>query len=317
MKLKNTLLSLLLTTAGMGCLAQTAPLKILVGFGVGSTDITARLLAERLKDELNRPVYVETKVGAGGRIAAEALKNSPADGSVIMLAPIVVPVLAPLVYKKLAYNVATDFAPVAHIANFQFGVSVKADSSLKNMNDVVSLMKKDRTAATFGSPAPGSLPHFFGVMIGQKANLDMTHVPYNGGAQLMTALVGGQVTLGIDTLADQGEMHRGGRTRILATSGQQRSPLFPDIPTLGEAGFKDLMGVSWFAVFAPGATDASHITQLNAAINRVLSTPAFKDRLAKLGLEVGGGSPADLKKLIATETERWAPVVKASGFTAE
>jgi tripartite-type tricarboxylate transporter receptor subunit TctC len=134
---------------------------------------------------------------------------------------------------------------------------------------------------------------------------------------LMTALIGDQVTLGIDTLVDQGEMHRAGKSRILATSGPTRNALFPDVPTLRESGFKDLVGVGWFAMFAPSGTDSSQITTLNAAVNRALKNPALKDRFIKMGLEIGGGSPQDLQAMISTETARWAPVVKASGFTAD
>ncbi len=210
-----------------------------------------------------------------------------------------------------------DLVPVAHIADFQFGVSVKADSPIRGIADLVPVVKKSPQIGSFGSPAPGSLPHFFGVMIGQKTGLDLTHVPYNGGAQLMTALIGDQVTLGIDTLVDQGEMHRASKSRILATSGANRNALFPDVPTLRESGFKDLVGVGWFALFAPGGTDAVQINLLNAAVNRALKNPALKDRLTKMGLEVGGGSPEDLENLISAEMLRWAPVVKASGFTAD
>jgi len=318
MKTKFWLGSLLLLVSGLAQASDPVPLKVLVGFGAGgSADLAARLLAERLKDELGRPVVVENRVGAGGRIAAEALKNALPNGTTVMLAPIVVPVLAPLVYKKLNYEVQKDLAPVAHIADFQFGVSVKADSPIRNIADLVAAVKKTPSLGAFGSPAPGSLPHFFGVMIGQKTGLDMTHVPYNGGAQLMTALMGNQVTLGIDTLVDQGEMHRAGKSRILATSGASRNSLFPDVPTLQESGFKDLVGVGWFALFAPGGTDSNQINILNAAVNRALKNPALKDRFTKMGLEIGGGSPQDLQALINAETARWTPVVKASGFTAD
>ena len=318
MKTKFWLASLLLLVSGLAQASDPVPLKVLVGFGAGgSADLAARLLAERLKDELGRPVVVENRVGAGGRIAAEALKNAPPNGTTVMLAPIVVPVLAPLVYKKLNYEVQKDLAPVAHIADFQFGVSVKADSPIRNIADLVAAVKKTPSLGAFGSPAPGSLPHFFGVMIGQKTGLDMTHVPYNGGAQLMTALMGNQVPVGIDTLVDQGEMHRAGKSRILATSGASRNSLFPDVPTLQESGFKDLVGVGWFALFAPGGTDSNQINILNAAVNRALKNPALKDRFTKMGLEIGGGSPQDLQALINAETARWTPVVKASGFTAD
>ncbi|MBM3371641.1 MAG: ABC transporter substrate-binding protein [Betaproteobacteria bacterium] len=318
MKIKIWLVSSFLFFYGLAQANEALPLKVLVGFGAGgSADLAARLIAERLKDELGRPVVVENRVGAGGRIAAEALKNAAPNGATVMLAPIVVPVLAPLVFKKLNYDVQKDLAPVAHIANFQFGVSVKADSPIRNISDLLPVIKKTPTLGTFGSPASGSLPHFFGVMISQSTGLNMTHVPYNGGAQLMTGLLGDQVTLSIDTLVDQGEMHRAGKSRILATSGAQRNALFPDVPTLRESGFKDLVGVGWFGLFAPGGTDSAQIATLSAAVNRALNNPTLKDRFTKMGLEIGGGNPQDLQALISSETARWAPVVKASGFTAD
>jgi tripartite-type tricarboxylate transporter receptor subunit TctC len=308
-----------LTLAAMTAPAQVdKPVRILVGFAPGgSADIAARLLAERMAAELKQPVVVENKPGAGGRIAATDLKNAVPDGSTIMLAPIVVPVLAPLVFNKLPYDPATDFTPVGHVANFQFGLSVNAAHPAKNVQDLIAWFKANPKEANFGSPAPGSLPHFFGVMISGGAGLDLIHVPFNGGGPLMNALVGQQVSSAIDTLVDQIEMHRGGKTRLLATSGATRSPLLPEVPTFAEAGLKGIEGTSWFAVFAPAKTPTATVTQLNAALNKALAAPEVRERFGKLGLEPTGGSAADLTVLIKRDSERWAPVVKASGFKGD
>jgi tripartite-type tricarboxylate transporter receptor subunit TctC len=294
------------------------PVRLLVGFAPGgSADIAARLLSERVAAELKQTVLVENKPGAGGRIAAEALKNAAPDGSTLMLAPIVVPVLAPLVFSKLPYNVATDFSPVVHIANFQFGLSVAASHPAKNMKELLAWFKANPANANFGSPAPGSLPHFFGVMIATDAGLDLVHVPFNGGGPLQNALVGNQVSSGIDTLVDQIEMHRGGKTRILATSAATRSPLLAEVPTFAEAGLKGVEGTSWFAVYAPAKTPAATIQQINAAFNKALAAPDLRERFLKLGLEPTGGSAADLQAVMKRDTDRWGPVVKASGFRAD
>ncbi len=294
------------------------PVRLLVGFAPGgSADIAARLIAERLAAELKHSVVVENKPGAGGRIAATMLKDAAPDGSTLMLAPIVVPVLAPLVFSKLTYDPLADFAPVAHVANFQFGLSVNTGHPAKSVQDLVAWFKANAAQANFGSPAPGSLPHFFGVMISRGAGIDLVHVPFNGGGPLMNALVGNQVSSGIDTLVDQIEMHRGGKTRILATSGAARSPLLPDVPTFAEAGLKGVEGTSWFAVYAPAKTSAATVRQLNAAVNKALEAPEVKERFAKLGLEPTGGSPADLAAIMKRDTERWGPVVKASGFKGD
>jgi tripartite-type tricarboxylate transporter receptor subunit TctC len=294
------------------------PVKLLVGFAPGgSADIAARLLSERIGAEVKQAVIVENRPGAGGRIAAEALKSAAPDGSTLMLAPIVVPVLAPLVFSKLNYNPATDFAPVIHVANFQFGLSVAAAHPAKNVNELLAWFKAHPKEANFGSPAPGSLPHFFGVMIATGAGLDLVHVPFNGGGPLINALVGNQVSSGIDTLVDQIEMHRGGKTRILATSGATRSPLLPDVPTFTESGLKGVEGTSWFAIYAPAKTSPATIQQINAAVNRALAAPDVREKLARLGLEATGGTPADLAAIAKRDSERWAPVVKASGFRGD
>ena len=294
------------------------PVRLLVGFAPGgSADIAARLLADRLKDDLRQTVTVENKPGAGGRIAAEMLKNAAPDGTTVMLTPIVVPVLAPLVFSKLPYDPATDFAPVAHVANFQFALSVNAAHPAKNVQELLAWFKANPSAANYGTPGPGSLPHFFGVMIARSAALDLVHVPYNGGGPLMTAVMGNQVSTGIDTLVDQIELHRNGKVRLLASSGAQRSPLLPDVPTFGESGLKGVEGTSWFAVYAPAKTPDATVRQLNAAINSALAVPELRERFSKLGLEPTGGTPADLSAAMKRETERWAPVVKASGFRAD
>jgi tripartite-type tricarboxylate transporter receptor subunit TctC len=312
-------LGMALAVSATGSFAQIdKPVKLVVGFPPGgSADIAARLLAERMKDELKQTVTVENKPGAGGRIAAEMLKNAPADGTTILLTPIVVPVLAPLVFSKLAYDPQVDFAPVAHVANFQFALSVNATHPAKNVAELLAWFKANPGAANYGTPGAGSLPHFFGVMIARGAALDLVHVPYGGGGPLMNAVMGNQVSTGIDTLVDQIELHRSGKVRLLASSGAQRSPLLPDVPTFGEAGLKGVEGTSWFAVYAPAKTPDATVRQLNAAINASLAVPDLRERFAKLGLEPTGGTPADLSAAMKRDTDRWAPVVKASGFKAD
>jgi tripartite-type tricarboxylate transporter receptor subunit TctC len=312
---KKLTLAFSLALLSLASFAQVdKPVKLLVGFAPGaSTDTVARLLAERMKDELKQPVTVDNKPGAAGRIAAEMLKNAPADGSTILITPIVVPVLAPLVFSKLTYDPVADFAPVAHVANFQFALSVNATHPAKNVLELLAWFKVNPSQANYGTPAPGSLPHFFGVMLARSEALDLVHVPYNGGGPLMTALLGNQVSSAIDTLVDQIELHRSGKIRLLATSAARRSPLLPEVPTFGEAGLKGVEGTAWFAVYAPAKTPEATVRQLNKA----LASPELRERFGKLGLEPTGGSPADLTAAMKRDTERWAPVVKASGFKGD
>jgi tripartite-type tricarboxylate transporter receptor subunit TctC len=289
-----------------------------VGFPPGgSLDIVSRVLAEKMKDDLKVNIVIENRAGAGGRVAADLLKASPADGSVVMITPIVVPVLAPLVFSKLNYNPATDFAPVGHVCNFNFALSVPASLPVKNVAEFVTWLKANPQKANFGSPAPGSLPHFFGEILSRDAKADMVHVPFAGGSALMNALMGGQVSAGIDVVLEALEAHKSGKVRILATSGDKRSAVLPDVPTFKESGFPNIVASGWFAMYAPAKTSAASIEAINRALNKALTHPEVLDRFGKLALEAGGGSAADLTKLEQASTARWAPVVKATGFRAD
>lgn len=299
--------------------AQTdKTLRILVGFPPGgSLDTVARMLGEKMAVTLGRPVIVDNKPGAGGRIAAELLKNAAADGDTVMFAPIVVPVMAPLVFSKLNYNPQTDFTPVVHAASFHFGLAVSGDAPYKTLRELLAWFRANPAKANFGIPAAGSLPHFFGLMVGNEAKVDIVPIPFQGGAPLLTAIAGNQVACGIDVLGEQLELARAGKIRILASSGSQRSKLVPDVPTFREAGFPTIQAQSWFAMYAPAKTPAALVTALNTAANKALQQADVGERYARLSLELGGGSPADLQKLQDAETARWAPIVKASGFKAD
>jgi tripartite-type tricarboxylate transporter receptor subunit TctC len=228
-----------------------------------------------------------------------------------------VPVLAPLVFSKLNYNPATDFAPVGHVCNFNFALSIPASLPAKTVAEFVAWLKANPQRANFGSPAAGSLPHFFGEILSREAKADMVHVPFAGGAALMTALVGGQVSAGIDVVLEALEAHRAGKVRILATSGERRSAVLPDVPTFKESGYPGIVASGWFAMYAPARTPAASIDAINRALNKALAHPEVLDRFGRLALEAGGGSPADLRALEQASTARWAPVVKATGFRAD
>jgi tripartite-type tricarboxylate transporter receptor subunit TctC len=307
--------------AGFGTTAHAQgdkTVRILVGFPPGgSIDIVARLLADKMKDDLKTNVIVENRAGAGGRIAAELLKSAPADGSTLMITPVVVPVLAPLVFSKLNYNAATDFAPVGHVCNFGFSVTVPTALPVKNVAELVTWLKANPQKANFGSPAAGSLPHFFGEMLSREANADLVHVPFAGGAALLGALVGNQVSAGVDVVLETLEPHKSGKVRVIGTSGDQRSSVLPDVPTLKEQGYPNMVAQGWFAMYAPAKTPPAMIDAMNRALNKALKHPEVLDRFAKLGLDAGGGNPADLTALERSSTARWAPVVKATGFRAD
>ncbi len=320
MDIKHVVAGIAAFALGIGAsFAQSdKPIKLLVGFPPGgSLDNVARTLADKMRDELKQPVVVENRPGAGGRVAAEALKNAAPDGTTLMVAPIFVPVLAPLVFSKLSYDPKADFAPVGHIVNFHFGLAVNAETPVKNVQELIAWMKANPKNANYGSPAAGSLPHFFGLMVGREASADVVHVAYAGGAPLQTAVLGAQIPMGIDTLLEWLPNHKAGKLRVIATSGPTRSKVLPDVPTFREQGFANIVGGGWFAMYAPAKTPNAEIERVNRALNKALAASDVVEKFASFGLEVGGGSAADLAKLMDTDAARWAPVVKASGFRAD
>lgn len=310
-------LALLLTCGS--ALAQTdKPLRILVGYPAGGTaDLAARLVGDKLREELRQTVVIENKPGAGGRLAMDYARSQPADGNTVVLANSAVMTIAPLVYRKLNYDMARDFVPVAQVANFQLALATGPGSPAKNLKDYVSWLKADTTHAAYASPALGSIPHFFGLMIGKQVGVQMLHVPFNGSAPLMTALVGGQVPASVDTLADLTEMHRAGKIHVLATSGTRRSTALPDVPTFTELGYKDIEGVGRYGFVAPAGTARAAVDRLNAAIARAVASTDLQEKFLKLGLEPQSGSVDAFAKVLASDASRWNPVVKASGFVGD
>jgi tripartite-type tricarboxylate transporter receptor subunit TctC len=185
------------------------------------------------------------------------------------------------------------------------------------MKELVAWYKANPAKANFGSPAPGSLPHFFGLMIGKGAGVELIHVPYNGGAPMMNGLMGDQVAAGIDTTVEMIELHRAGKIRILGTSGATRSPLLPEVPTLVESGLAGVEGTGWFAVYAPAKTPRRRCASSTPRSTRRSPPPRCASASSSSGLEPTGGSAADLAKRMTEDTARWGPIVKASGFKAD
>ena len=259
LRLAGLLLVLFASGLTLPALAQGSDTtaRLLVGFPPGgSADTMARLLAERLRDELKRPVIVENRPGAGGRVLAAALKTLPADGSAMMLAPDALITTNPFVFRKLSYDPA-DLVPVSLVAEFPFAFATGAEGGAKSFPEYAKWAREHRTAANYGSPAAGSPLHFVGQMVGRDMGVELQHVPYQGGAPLLAALVGGQVSAGVNTLTDMLEMHKSGRIRILAIPGARRSPLVPEVPTFAELGYPQVIVRGFFGVYAPAGTPAA------------------------------------------------------------
>jgi tripartite-type tricarboxylate transporter receptor subunit TctC len=293
------------------------PVRILYGFADDAGYAIAHLISESIGTATGRPVVIERKPGATGRIAAEALKNAAPDGSTLCLAPIVTPILAPLVFKNLRYDPGKDFAPITQVVTYRYVLAVGPNHPARTAPEFVSWTKAHRAEAAFGSPGAGTVPHFFGVLLGRAAGVELLHVPYKGATPLAADLMADQIPAGIETLTNLGELHRAGRIRILGISGAKRSPITPAVPTFTEQGLPELDAVGWAAVYAPAGTPKPLIDRLSRSIVASLRTPQVRGRFLSLGVEPTGTTPEELAAIMATDTARWAPIVKASGFTAE
>jgi tripartite-type tricarboxylate transporter receptor subunit TctC len=318
----NALPAILFTIVGLAFAAsagaQDRPIRILVGFPPGGeSDLIARLVAERMRLSLGAPVIVENKPGASGMLAAEALKSAAPDGKTLMISPIAVTVFAPLTHARLRYDPIKDFAPVSLAANFQMALATGPGSPAKTLHDYIAWVRANPARATYGVPLAGGPTHFFGVMLARATDVNLAVVPYKGSAQFVNDLVGGQVPAGITVVSQLLKHHQAGTVRMLATSGSERSPMAPDVPTFKELGFAGIEGTGWQAFHTSAGTPRATIDRLSAAIASAIQTPEVREGLLALGLEPVGSTPDVLANRMLEDTAKWAPIVKASGFRAD
>ncbi|MEX0590086.1 MAG: Bug family tripartite tricarboxylate transporter substrate binding protein [Xanthobacteraceae bacterium] len=293
------------------------PIRIVFPFAAGgSGDALTRMLAEQLRAALNRPVVVENVTGAAGRLGTRQVIAAVPDGRTLLLTPIAPVAVYQHVYKDLGYNPLTDLVSVSQVAAFEFGIAVGPQVPVKTLRELVQWAKANPKQASYGSPAAGSLPHFFGVLFGRAAGIDLVHVGYRGSAPAMTDLAGGQIPIVVTTTSDMLAMHKAGRVNILATSDSKRSPLVPDVPTFREAGY-DIEGAAWYAVFAPAKTPVAIVDQYSKILSDAVKRPETKEQLLKMGLYATGTTREELAKIQKDDSDRWAPAVKASGFTPD
>lgn len=298
--------------------ATERPTRIIVPLAAGSTsDRVARLVADSVREVIGRPIIVENKPGANGRIAVAALKQAAPDGATLLMAPLAVPVLVPLAAKQIDYDPAKDFAPVTLVAEFAIAFAVEPHHPATTVPEFVAWARANPTRAAYGSPGGGGLPHLFGVMIGRAADIDLVHVAYRSAMPLAADLMGGQVASAMGALSDFIELHRARKIRIIATSGTRRSTLAPDVPTFEEQGFPGIEGTGWTAILAPAGTPRSVIARWSRTIADALRRPELRDKLIRLGVEPIGTTPEALAATIAADTARWGPIIKASGFTLD
>ncbi len=307
------------STAGWTAPGRAQPdktIRLLVGFPPGGgTDAIARLLADKLKSETGSNVIVENKAGAGGQLAAQALRVAAPDGSTYFLTHDHTVSILPLVVKNPGFDTARDFTPVAGFASFPNALALSGGTPAKTVPEYVAWVKAaGEGKGAVGVPAPASVPEFLVKLLGQKFGLDLVAAPYRGSAPMMADMLGNQIAAGVGSIPDFIENHRGGKLRVVAVMGAQRHVLLPEVPTLAELGLSGFEELPFYGVFAPAGTPKNVLDPFASALAKVVAMPDVRDRLTAMGLSVGFMSQAQLASRERAYEATWSRIIKASGF---
>ncbi len=291
-----------------------SPLTLVVGYAPGgSTDRIARLIAERLGPKLGVAVTVENRAGEGGRLAAKQLRRAAATENVLMLGNPAVMVVAPLVIKDAGYDPDKDFVPVTQVSSYDFALAVGQKLQLDRAMFLVGRLWAHPEEAVFGVPATGSLPHFFGLMVGDALSVQPQIKGYGGSAPLAADLTGGSLPIAIDTLDSLYAQHVAGKIRILAVSGKKRASFAPSLPTFREAGMK-IDADGWNTFFAPSSMPPAKVQLLAAKIREVMQDPGLQKAADALYITPVVSSNAETVQMLKAYRQQWEPVVRRSGF---
>jgi tripartite-type tricarboxylate transporter receptor subunit TctC len=293
------------------------PLTLVVPFAAGgTTDLVGRPLAQNLAARLGQSVVVDNRAGAGGTIGAGIVAKSPPDGYTLFLATIAHTV-APGMYKSLPYDFIRDFDPITVIAEVPNVLIVNPSVPAKTAADLVAYAKANPGKVNFGSAGPGSVEHLSGELFRSLASINIVHVPYKGGAPMMTDLIAGHIEMAIETSGSALQHIKGGAVRALAVSTREPSPFFPGLPTLDASGLKGYDVTGWYGLLAPKGTPAPVRAKLYQTVSDILKSPDMTARLADLGAVAGGEPPEKFAAFIAAETAKWTKVTKEAGVTVE
>jgi tripartite-type tricarboxylate transporter receptor subunit TctC len=297
-----------------------SPIRIFVGFPPGgATDAIARVVVDRLPAVLGQPVLIENRPGAGGRLAADAALQAPADGLTYMIAPNATPTFLMLVPPvNIRWNILKDFVPVASLASYPLGMGVALNTGAKTAPEFIEWVRQHPGKATVGSPGLGGQNAFLGVQLANTAKIDLPVTPYKGSPPMITDLVGGHVASAISLMDGLMAHHRAGRIRVIGIFTRERSALMPDIPTFAEQGIDVTSGEGWTAMWARAGTPPAEVQRVQAAVQQVLQQPDVRNLMMKnLWVTPKFRDAAETAALQRAELAHWEPIIKASGFRAE
>lgn len=308
-------------TGGVQGASAGKSIRILVGFPPGGgTDVIARMLSDKLREELGQNIVVENRPGAGGQLAAQALKASAPDGSTLFISHDHTITILPLVTRNPGFNPAQDFVPVAGFASFVNAFAVSAATPATNFAEYVRWVqaqsdKKER--GSVGIPAPASTLEFLVGVMRERFRLDLVAAPYRGSAPMIGDMLGNQIPAGMGSVPDFVENHKAGKLRVLAVLGGKRQPALPDVPTFAELGLQGLEDPPFYGFFAVAGTPRSAIERFSAALGKILAQPQVVSQLSQMGLSVEHMNPEQLGRRERAYAQVWTRIVRDSGFTPQ
>lgn len=303
--------------AGMAMAAKLPDtVRLVVGYPAGGTaDAVARVYAEQLREKLGVNVVVDNRAGAGGQVAAQGFLRSPVDGSVLLVANNHMMTTLPLTVKTVTYDPVKDFLPVAVIAKFEHIFVVGKTTPANTLAEYVELVRKEpEKYGHYGIPAPGSAPQFLGYSIAKKNGIQMTPVPYKGGAPLINDLLGDHIPAGIDAVGMITEHVAAGSVRVLGITGPKRLDILKDVPTFVEMGYGNLEASGWMGIFAPVGMEPELVKQFQEAFNEVAKNPKIEKAIVPIGFRPSSGDGQELARTVQEDLDTWGPIIKESGY---
>ena len=290
------------------------PIRLIVPFPPGgAVDAYARIVQVRFAEALGQSIVIENRAGAGGMIGADLVAKAPADGYTLLVGNIAALAMNVGVYAKMPYDPAKDFAPVLRTVDVNYALVVHPSVPATSVAELIAHARANPGKLSYGSAGSGSAPHLATELLKQRAGIDMVHVPYKGGGPMVADLLGGQIQVAIGDQANLMPQVKAGKLRVLGVGSVRRSPAFPDVPTIAEAGMPGYEAGAWQGLVAPMGTPPEVVRRLNEALTRVMELPDVRERLVGAGLEPVGGSPDDFSRHIRAEITKWAKIAKDVG----
>lgn len=322
MRLFDSLVAALALLAGSGAIAQAAyperPIKMIVPLAAASAvDVAARIVTEKMAENMGQQIVIINQAGASGLIGAEQVARAPPDGYTIGGFNDSVMTMVPNLHAKMPWDILKDFAPISLVATVEWGLIAGNDTGYKTAADLIAAAKAAPGKINYSSGGPGSPQHLAMAMFASGAGISLTHVPYKGATQAATDVASGQIPVGFQGLGTVAALVRGGQLRLIGVTTEKRLPQFPDVPTVSESGLPGFLFNSWFAMLAPAGTPKDIIARLSAEVLKAVGDPEVRHKLEDLGFSVRGTSPDELGVLTQQQLAKYARVMKEMGIAVE